>query len=249
MRIAVLSDIHGNLRALEAVQADLRAQSPDLVVNLGDHLSGPLQAAAVADALVSADYLNIRGNHDRQLLDRPVEQMGASDQAAYSQLTRMHRAWLQSLPATYEIGSDILLCHGSPHDDREYLLEEVRADGVHLASARLIRQRLGALNAKLVLCGHSHIPRSVSIGDGAQIVNPGSVGLPAYNDDMPLPHCMETGSPHARYAVLDRKSAGWRIGFVAVEYDWRAASEEARRADRPDWAHALATGYALRPAA
>jgi putative phosphoesterase len=249
MRIAVLSDIHGNLRALEAVQADLRAQSPDLVVNLGDHLSGPLQAAAVADALMSADYLNIRGNHDRQLLDRPVEQMGASDQAAYSQLTRMHRAWLQSLPATQEIGSDIMLCHGSPHDDREYLLEEVRADGVHLASARLIRQRLGALNAKLVLCGHSHIPRSVSIGDGARIVNPGSVGLPAYNDDMPLPHCMETGSPHARYAVLDRKSAGWRIGFVAVEYDWRAASEEARRADRPDWAHALATGYALRPTA
>jgi putative phosphoesterase len=247
MRIALLADIHGNLRALEAVQADLRTQSPDLVVNLGDHLSGPLQAADTADALMTRDYLHIRGNHDRQLVDRPVEQMGASDQAAYSQLTRMHRAWLQSLPATYEIGPDILLCHGSPHDDLEYLLEEVRADGVHLASAGVIRQRLGTVGAKLVLCGHSHIPRAVSIGDGVQIVNPGSVGLPAYDDERPIPHCMETGSPHARYTLLDREAAGWRINFVAVEYDWHAASEEARRANRPDWAHALATGYALQP--
>jgi putative phosphoesterase len=246
MRIAVLADIHGNLRALEAVQTDLRAHSPDLVVNLGDHLSGPLQAAATADALMCTNYLHIRGNHDRQLLDRPVEDMRPSDQAAYSQLTRMHRAWLQSLPATYEIAPDILLCHGTPHDDLEYLLEEVRTDGVHLASARLIRQRLGSVGAKLVLCGHSHIPRAVSIGDGVQIVNPGSVGLPAYDDDRPIPHCMETGSPHARYALLDREAAGWRINLVAVEYDWRAASEEARRANRPDWAHALATGYALR---
>lgn len=248
MRIAVLADIHGNLRALEAVQEDLRAQSPDLVVNLGDHVSGPLQAADTADALMTRDYLHIRGNHDRQLIGRPVEAMGASDQAAYSQLTRMHRAWLQNLPATYEIGPDILLCHGSPQGDLEYLLEEVRADGVHLASAPVIRERLGSAAAKLVLCGHSHIPRAVSIGDGIQIVNPGSVGLPAYNDDRPIPHYMETGSPHARYAVLDREAAGWRIGFVAVEYDWRAASEDAKRAHRPDWAHALATGYALRPA-
>lgn len=82
MRIAVLADIHGNLRALEAVQSDLRKQSPDLVVNLGDHLSGPLQAAATADALMSENYVHIRGNHDRQLLDRPVEEMGASDRAA-----------------------------------------------------------------------------------------------------------------------------------------------------------------------
>jgi putative phosphoesterase len=245
MRIAVLADIHGNLRALEAVQADLRAQSPVLVVNLCDHLSGPLQAAATADVLMSANYLHIRGNHDRQLLDQPVEEMGPSDQAAYAQLTRMHRAWLRTLPATYEIGPNILLCHGSPHDDLEYLLEEVRADGVHLASAGVIRDRLGSVAAKLVLCGHSHIPRAVSIDDGLQIVNPGSVGVPAYIDDRPIPHCMEVGSPHARYALLDREAAGWRIHFVAVEYDWHAASEDARRANRPDWAHALATGYAL----
>jgi len=248
LRIAVLADIHGNLRALEAVQSDLRKQSPDLVVNLGDHLSGPLQAAATADALMSESYVHIRGNHDRQLLDRPAEQMGPSDRAAYSKLDARHRAWLRSLPATLQLEPGIFLCHGSPDDDLEYLLEEVREDGVHLASSDTIKNRLGNAGAKLVLCGHSHIPRAVSIGNGVRILNPGSVGLPAYDDDRPMRHYMETRSPHARYALLDREAAGWRITFVALEYDWHAASGEARRGNRPDWAHALATGYALRPA-
>jgi len=247
LRIAVLVDIHGNLRTLEAVQSDLRKQSPDLVVNLGDHLSGPLQAAVTADALMSESYVTIRGNHDRQLLDRPVEEMRASDRAAYSQLNGRHRAWLRSLPATLELEPGILLCHGSPDDDLEYLLEDVRENAVHLASAATIRERLDGIGATLVLCGHSHVPRAISIGSGVQILNPGSVGLPAYDDTRPAPHYMETGSPHARYVLLDREASGWHITFVAIEYDWHAVSEEARLANRPDWAHALATGYALRP--
>jgi putative phosphoesterase len=247
LRIGVLADIHGNLRALEAIQSDLRKQSPDLIVNLGDHLSGPLQAAITADALMSQSYVTIRGNHDRQLLDRPVEEMGASDQAAYAQLNGRHRAWLRSLPATLEMEPGILLCHGSPRDDLQYLLEDIREDGVYLASAATIRKRLGSIGATLVLCGHSHVPRAISIGNGVQIVNPGSVGLPAYDEVQPVPHFMETGSPHTRYALLDREASGWRITFVALEYDSRAASDEARLANRPDWAHALATGYALRP--
>jgi predicted phosphodiesterase len=249
MRIAVLSDIHGNLRALEAVQLDLRRQSPDLTVNLGDHLSGPLQAAATADAVMTANYINIRGNHDQQLLDRLPDVMGASDRAAYSQLNSRHLTWLQSLPPTFEPEPGVLLCHGSPEADLEYLVEDIREDGVHLASAPTIRGRLGSTNAKVVLCGHSHIPRVVLITDNVdsvRIVNPGSVGLPAYDDTRPRLHYMETGSPHARYALLDRERSGWRITMVAIEYDWRAASEEARRANRPDWSHALATGYALR---
>ena len=54
-------------------------------------------------------------------------------------------------------------------------------------------------------------------------------------------------SNHARYARLDREASGWRISFVAIEYDWLSASDQARRANRPDWAHALSTGYGLRP--
>jgi len=57
---------------------------------------------------------------------------------------------------------------------------------------------------------------------------------------------MEVGSPHALYALLDRNGSGWRVSFVALEYDWHAASKEAAAGNRPDWACALATGYALR---
>jgi predicted phosphodiesterase len=128
MRSGVLADIHGNLRALTAVQADLRKYSPDVVVNLGDHLSGPLQAAATA--LMSEKYVHIRGNHDRQLLDRPIAEMGASDRAAYTQLESRHKVWLQSLPPTLEIEGDILLCHGSPGDDLQYLMRRLWSRGL-----------------------------------------------------------------------------------------------------------------------
>lgn len=245
MRIAVLADIHGNLRALEAVQADLRTQSPDLVVNLGDHLSGPLQAAATADLIMAEGWVNIRGNHDRRLVHQPAGEMRASDRAAHEQIDGRHRAWLRELPATYEIENGILLCHGSPSSDTAYLLENVNANGRYIASSAEIRDRLGDARAALVLCGHTHIPRAIQV-DRTLVLNPGSVGLQAYDDDVPVPHYMEVGSPHARYALLDRRGDGWRVSFVALEYDWDAASKEAAAANRPDWACALATGYALR---
>jgi putative phosphoesterase len=247
MRIAVLADIHGNLRALEAVQADLRTQSPDLVVNLGDHLSGPLQAAATADAIMAESWLNIRGNHDRRLVDRAPEAMRPSDRAAHEQISDRHRAWLRTLPPTREIELGVLLCHGSPASDNQYLLENISPDGRrHLASAEEVLARLGDLRPALLLCGHSHIPRAIRAGQ-MLIVNPGSVGLQAYDDDVPVRHYMENGSPHARYALLDRNGSGWRVSFVALEYDWDAASKEAAAGNRPDWEYALATGYALRP--
>ena len=246
MRIAVLADVHGNLRALEAVQADLRTQAPDLVVNLGDHLSGPLQAAATADAITAEKWVNIRGNHDRRLVHQAPDEMRASDRAAYEQIDDRHRSWLRELPATQRIESGILLCHGSPSSDTAYLLENVNANGRYIASTEDIRARLGDLRPSLVLCGHTHIPRAIQV-DRTLIVNPGSVGLQAYDDDVPVRHYMEVGSPHARYSLLDRNGAGWRVSFVAVEYDWDAASREAAAANRLDWACALATGYALRP--
>jgi putative phosphoesterase len=239
MRIAVIADIHGNLRALEAVQADLRRHAPDVVVNLGDHLSGPLQAAATADLLMETDYIHIRGNHDRQLMDRPPEQMGPSDRAAFEHLTSRHREWLSKLPATKMLGEQILLCHGTPSSDLEYLLEEIHGTEVRLRSPKQIHSEV-----PLVLCGHSHIPRLVRTTAGAAIVNPGSVGLPAYDDTHPSPHYVETGSPHARYAIVDQEARTLKVDFVALEYDWEGAAQDAASAGRADWAHALATGHA-----
>lgn len=245
MRIAVLADIHGNLRALESVLDDLAGQSPDLVVNLGDHLSGPLEAAATADLLIASGFTHIRGNHDRQLLDIAPQAMGESDKAAHTQLAANHIAWLAGLPATETVNGEILLVHGSPRSDLEYLLESVGPGGVSLAKPEEIRRKIDYSGLAL-LCGHTHIPRFVRLQDGLVVLNPGSVGVPAYSDSAPMPHAMETGSPHARYALLERIGGRWRATFRAVDYDWRSASDSARLAGRLDWAHALATGYALR---
>lgn len=247
MRIAVLADIHGNLLALEAVLADLDSHAPDVVVNLGDHVSGPLQAALTADLLLSRrDWVHIRGNHDRQLIEQEPGSMGLSDRAAHQQLSAAHEAWLHSLSPTAVVAEDVLLCHGTPERDFDYLLEDVSATGVSLASCEEIRSRVGAIEGA-ILCGHSHVPRFVRLEDGTVVLNPGSVGLQAYCDsDHRFPHAIETGSPHARYALLDRAGHGWRATFRAVGYDWGAAARLASTGNRPDWAHALLTGYALR---
>ncbi|MDO4693121.1 MAG: hypothetical protein Q4A62_00620 [Eikenella sp.] len=93
----------------------------------------------------------------------------------------------------------------------------------------------------LPACGHTHIPRSLHV-DGCQIVNPGSVGLPAYDDDQ-LPHRVENGSPHARYALVAQAAEGWTVALHSVPYDHPAAAAKAQQENRPDWAHALQYGY------
>lgn len=242
MRLAVLSDIHGNLAALEAVLADSTAQGVDAMVNLGDILSGPLQPAETADRLIALGLPTISGNHERQLLELPVERMGPSDRATAACLRPHHRAWLAGLPDHLWFGEDVLLVHGTPASDLEYCLETVTPEGLRAASADEVAARAGDGPARLILCGHSHVPRSIALGDGRLVVNPGSVGLPAYAEDWPLPHVVETGSPHARYAIVERGAGGWTASLRAVAYDWAAAACLAEARDRPDWATALRTG-------
>jgi len=240
-RIAIISDIHGNLPALQAVMADLRTRGAARVVNLGDHASGPLWPAATLDLLIEQDWLSIAGNHDRQLVSQPPEEHGASDRYAYAELNERHLAWLAALPAQARLSHDILLCHGTPASDSRYLLETVAHGRTHAGTPAEIRARLGVDPAPIVLCGHTHRPRSYQL-DGTLIINPGSVGLPAYEDDAPEPHVIENNAPHARYALLDATERGWQVAFIALEYDHRAAAAQAERNGRPDWAVALRTG-------
>ena len=78
------------------------------------------------------------------------------------------------------------------------------------------------------------------------VINPGSVGLPAYDDSHPHPHVIENGAPHARYAVLEKTAQGWQVDLRAVPYDYLAQATAAARNGREDWAHALATGFVRR---
>jgi predicted phosphodiesterase len=259
MKLAVISDIHGNLLALEAVLADIAREGVDQIVNLGDILSGPLQVAETADLLMAQAFPTIRGNHERQLLallGQPAEQLDVltSDGYAATQVTKRHTDWLASLPVSIALGKDVWLCHGTPGSDLQYWLETVvpgfeqgQGPGVRAATAHEVAERLGsAVTHPVVLCGHTHVPR-VAQCQGAHgpvlIVNPGSVGLQAYGDAHPWPHVVENGAPHARYAVLQSGAAGWQVSLRAVPYDHMAQARVAERNQRPDWAHALATGF------
>jgi predicted phosphodiesterase len=243
MRLALLSDIHGNLPALEAVLADLRGRAIDAVINLGDSLSGPLLPRETATLLMAQDWVQLAGNHERQLLEDPPQGRIASDAYAHAQLPASAFAWIAGLPHCRPYGDDVLLCHGTPRSDVEPLLETLTPQGLRLATADEIEARLGATTATLIACGHTHLPRAIRTARGQLIVNPGSVGLQAYTDDQPHPYTVDNGSPDARYAIVERTAAGWRAELIAVPYDYAPMAALAARNGRPDWAIALRTGY------
>ncbi|WP_338110773.1 hypothetical protein [Sphingomonas aerolata] len=82
----------------------------------------------------------------------------------------------------------------------------------------------------------------MTLDDGRMIMNPGSVGLPAYDDDRPHAHLVESGSPHSRYAVLSNEGDGWAVEFLSVDYDWEQAVRDAEANARTDWSRPLRTG-------
>ena len=112
------------------------------------------------------------------------------------------------------------------------------------APQRLLKSPSGWAAPRIILsclCGHTHVPRLMQWGS-VLIVNPGSVGPPAYAGDHPNPHVIENGTPHARYAMLEKTRQGWQVDLRAVPYDHLAQAAVASRQGRDDWAHALATG-------
>ena len=242
MRFAALSDIHGNIDALEAVLAHARAQGINQFVNLGDICSGPLFPVETIERLMALDMPTIRGNHERQLLETSPERMGASDRYAADRLQMRHRHWLQSLRAQLSPFRGVLMVHGTPASDLDYYLHTVTSDGLRPATPDEITRRTGTNIQPLILCGHTHIPAMHRREDGGLIVNPGSVGLPAYDDIHPYPHAVETGTPDARYAVLSSHEGHWSAQFHCVPYDFAPSVRQAQANHRPDWAIALATG-------
>ncbi|MBW8760279.1 MAG: metallophosphoesterase family protein [Burkholderiales bacterium] len=271
-RIAAVSDIHGNLPALEAVWAEIERAAPAQVVNLGDIASGPLWPRETVQWLMAraaaepGRWRTIAGNHERQVLAPDVPRMGASDAYAARALGADDRAWLAALPPTHWLADDVLLCHGTPASDLVYFMETVTPGfgvdgqrGMRAATAVELAERAGehpsgdvraGLSSALLLCGHSHVPRAMTVPGGPLVVNPGSVGLQAYEDDHPFAHVVETGSPDARWALLERDRRGaWHVQLRSTPYDWQAAAARAEANGRGDWADALATGFMGRRAA
>lgn len=213
-RFAVIADIHGNRWALEAVLEDIARQHVSTILNLGDDLFGPLDQAGTSEILSRLHLPSVAGNQDEH----------------------------SPMPLRLELPG-MMLFHGTPAANDVYLLETVHSRGVSPATPGEIEARLGpGLLPPLLLCGHTHIPRVVTALNGTLIVNPGSVGLPAYSDETPFPHVMETGSPHARYAILERHDAGWHVCQQQIPYAHEDAAGFALRNGREDWAFCLRNG-------
>lgn len=240
--LAVLADIHGNIWALEAVLADLRRRGITRVVDLGDSLSGPMEPGATAALLMREQIESLCGNDDRAIF--PTGKTSPRHEYTRRSLKPEQMTWLQSQPATRIVDGQIFLCHGTPSSDEIYLLEEPLPQGSVLKEPRAILDALAQVAQPVICCGHSHMPRAVYLPGGQLVVNPGSVGLPAYTMDEPFPYKMESGNPHAKYAILAKTEEGWAVSLVAVPYDWQKAAAKARENGRPDWAEWLESGRA-----
>ncbi|UQN05342.1 metallophosphoesterase [Deinococcus sp. QL22] len=232
MRVAVISDVHGNAFALDAVLAELRQASPDLILNLGDQVEGvadPAQAAEVQAELASAGALEVRGNNEEKLW--PEGRRSALSRSfgewLSGQVDAPALARLAALPLTVSaLDGELLACHGTPDSAWHSLLWEWQPEGAgpHGQSGRgfyrsrdprrVLRQLeplyLGGRGTGVVVCGHTHRPGATRVGN-ILLVNAGAV-----SDQV-------DGDPRARWTLLERRAGAWSVNFCAVPYDVEAA--------------------------
>ena len=198
MTVALLSDVHANLVALEAVLAELPAV--DAIWVMGDTVGyGPDPADTLARLRERRASL-VAGNHDRAAatgegleLFNPVARTAAV----------MHLAWLgdedrdvlAALPLTRDPAPGYTICHGSPRDPLWEYVFDARAASFAMAGLAVAR----------CCVGHTHVPATFRTGDGKTMINPGSVGQP------------RDGDPRAAYALLEPESGA--VQFKRVAYD------------------------------
>lgn len=244
-QIAVISDIHGNLPALDAVLTVIRDAGISRILNLGDSLYGPLWPRETARRIRREKMISVVGNEDRLILEAakgPAHNPTIRDNL--DSLDNESLQWLQSLPATAMYGN-IYMCHGTGEDDTAYMCEKVTKHGVELTPESELVAFADGIPSDVILCGHSHIQRVIRLPKDAVVINPGSVGLPAYDDDTPFFHKMETGSPRAAFCILTMKAGVLdSVEEKYVCYDHGKSVERALKNNRPDWSQWLATGRA-----
>ena len=245
MRYAVLSDVHGNLHALETVLADLEREGPDRVVFLGDAVGyGAFPNECVARLQEVAEIL-LLGNHDYAVLN-PAERTVFNPYARQAiewtdrHLTPETRAVLQQLPLTAALEPGVCAVHASPHNPLEWL---------YILQPEQAQVQFRFFEGWLCLFGHTHVPvvyreaqrpeaEVLLLGegsltlppDGRFLVNPGSVGQP------------RDGDPRASYLLLDTDR--WHLEIRRLPYPVEKAQQAIRAAGLPGFlADRLAVGY------
>jgi len=242
--LAVLSDIHGNSFALEAVLEDLYKRGIKRMVNLGDTLWGPIDPKGTANLLIPLNMMTVRGNQDRQVYEETDPNNHTLNYMKES-LGVKEIDWLKSLKPIETIDDQIIMFHGTFEDDHQYFLHDFAGEQLKLRSNQKIETLLKGRREKLILCGHDHLPNLVRLESGKIVLNPGSVGMPAYTDDIPVDHYIENGNPYARYSVIHQNdNDDFWIEQIIIKYDYLSASAKALKNNREDWAYWLKTGRA-----
>ena len=237
MRYALISDIHANLPALEAVLEDIRARAETRAIyHLGDLVGYAPWPNEVVRAIAAAGIAGVAGNYD-STVGTDYKHCGCRyedpHQEALSHLsydwTRRHvtaetKAWLAGLPFRIDLrpngghlsGPSIVLVHGSPTLNTLYWSED-RSDDFCLKMAA----HAGVKTGDVIAFGHTHKPWHREV-DGIHFVNTGSVGRP------------KDGDWRAGYVLLDLEKAAVRVEFRRVVYDVAATMRAIRESDLPD---------------
>jgi putative phosphoesterase len=225
MRVALFSDIHANLPALEAVLDHIRARSFDAVYCLGDLVGYAPFPNEVIERVKNERIPTIMGNYDDGVgferddcgcAYREADEKRRGDRSlawTKAHVTADNKAFLRSLHAEIRFDANetrVLLVHGSPRRINEYLFEDRPVSSFQRLAA--------AANADIIAFGHTHKPYT-KIVDGVLFLNAGSVGKP------------KDGDWRACYAVLDTKAAS--AEFVRLEYDLARVTSAIRASELP----------------
>ncbi len=242
MKIAVLSDIHGNYWALTKVLKDIERRKPDIILNLGDSLYGPLKPKQTYKLLKSYDILSISGNQDRNIVENHAK-ADAHYTLKYvaSDINDEILSWLGALPKTKTVNPDVFICHGTPAYDTTYMLEALKDGFKTVNDDSVIDGYLKDVAQRFVFCGHSHTHRIVQTPRHI-VINPGSVGLPAYDDEHPIYHKTESFNPFTQYSIIEIQGTEFIINQINLLYEHEKAAALAARNNRPDWSKWLNGG-------
>lgn len=204
MRIAIISDIHGNWPALEAVLLDIQKSSVDQIICLGDLANGGPYPAECIAAIQSLELVTLQGNHELYILDQ-IPDMDTHDPSwrtvhwTRQQLTPQLLDYLNGLPLSYTLPCGDAVCfHASPLNQFWGFLP------AH--TNQEVAERMNELDNVTLFVGHTHCPL-YRLWSNSWIVNCGSVGMPL------------DGSPHAKYGIAAYRGGHWQIEFRAVAYD------------------------------
>lgn len=228
MRVAVFSDIHGNLVGLDACLADLLAQGgADKIVAAGDLcIDGP-RPKKVLQRLEEVGAQCIRGNTDRYAAGMTEEKFGAPESAQLAwtrkQLGEKWLHWLRELPFSLRFGEEanqLLVVHANPSNDEEHLWPD--------ADDELLQRLIGEERANVIAFGHLHLPY-VRQWRGKVLVNVASAGLP------------KDGDPRACYALFTERDGGWEIKHRRVPFDVKKVATQLADCGIPGSADLVAT--------